>query len=58
MNVGNEKIDDMPVIKDQKDFDCGSGNLLERLIFNNRVPVIIACALITLALGFMAAESM
>lgn len=49
-----DKIDEMPVVKDLKDFDIKSGNVLERMIFNNRVLLIIACALITLMLGFQA----
>ncbi|OQR36641.1 RND transporter [Pseudomonas sp. Bc-h] len=44
----------MPVIADLKDFDMKSGGLLERVIFNNRIPVIIACVLATLILGFFA----
>ena len=37
------------------DFDRNSGNLLERLVFNNRLAMVIVCALITLALGYFAA---
>lgn len=44
----------MPVIAELKDFDMNSGGLLERVIFNNRIPVIIACLLATLVLGFFA----
>ncbi|MBI5604996.1 MAG: RND family transporter [Deltaproteobacteria bacterium] len=56
MDVGTDKdkIDEMPVVQDLNDFDIRSGNRLERLIFNNRVPLIIACALITLILAFQA----
>ncbi len=49
-----DKIDEMPVVKDLKDFDIKSGNVLERMIFNNRVLLIIVCTLITLVLGFQA----
>ncbi|WP_431276082.1 efflux RND transporter permease subunit [Variovorax ureilyticus] len=35
-------------------FDLRSGPRLERLVFNNRLAIIIACALITIALGFLA----
>ncbi len=35
-------------------FDLRSGPRLERLVFNNRLAIVIACALITLALGFIA----
>lgn len=44
----------MPVIPELKDFDMSSGGLLERVIFNNRIPVIIGCLLATLILGFFA----
>src|SRR6195952_3620243 len=44
----------MPVIAELEDFDMNSGGLLERVIFNNRIPVIIACLLATLVLGFFA----
>ncbi|SCK51793.1 hypothetical protein VAR608DRAFT_5218 [Variovorax sp. HW608] len=35
-------------------FDLRSGPRLERLVFNNRLAIVIACALITITLGFMA----
>ena len=41
-----------PVIADPKDFDQKSGNRLERLIFNNRKLVVIACAIITTFFAF------
>ncbi|WP_046481983.1 efflux RND transporter permease subunit [Pseudomonas veronii] len=44
----------MPVIRDLKDFDKTSGGLLERVIFNNRILIIVACVLATLMLGFFA----
>lgn len=52
MAAGMDKIDDMPVVKDVNNFDHSSGNLLERLIFNNRVAVIIVCAVVTLVLAY------
>jgi predicted RND superfamily exporter protein len=33
-------------------FDLNSGSLLERLIFRNRLVILVACAMITLLLGF------
>lgn len=42
----------MAVVSDPTEFDHTSGNLLERLIFNNRAVLIIACALLTAFLGF------
>ncbi|MFC5463103.1 efflux RND transporter permease subunit [Massilia niabensis] len=38
---------EMAVIKDLKDFDRYSGNWLERLVFNNRLWMVLACALLT-----------
>lgn len=43
---------DMEVIKDLKDFDGRSGSLLERLIFNNRVLIVLACLLATVLLAW------
>ncbi|MEJ8845788.1 efflux RND transporter permease subunit [Variovorax rhizosphaerae] len=42
----------MPVIRDLKDFDAHSGNRFERLIFNNRLIVVVLCALATVLLGW------
>jgi predicted RND superfamily exporter protein len=53
--MGNYELDTMPVIHELKGFDARSGNLLERLIFNNRLLVVLACLLATLALGYYAA---
>ena len=50
-HVGNPA---MPVIQDLRDFDLNSGNLLERFIFNNRAPVLLACLIATVVLGFFA----
>ncbi|SEB24685.1 RND family transporter [Variovorax sp. YR216] len=44
----------MPAIAELKDFDRNSGNRFERLIFNHRLLVLIACALATLALAWQA----
>jgi len=51
-------LDQMPVVRRLADFDRRSGNLLERLVFNNRLAVMIACAITTLALGFCAATKL
>ncbi|WP_044872735.1 MMPL family transporter [Pseudomonas sp. LFM046] len=53
--MGNYELDTMPVIQELKGFDVRSGNLLERLIFNNRLLVVLACLLATLTLGYYAA---
>lgn len=54
MAAGINKIDDMPVVKDLRDFNCASGNWLERLVFNHRWLVMIACVIVTMGLGFQA----
>ena len=52
MAVGIEKIDDMPVVKDIRDFDQKSGNKLERIVFNYRMVMVLLCALVTLVFGW------
>jgi predicted RND superfamily exporter protein len=49
--AGHSEQPRMPVIRDLKDFDRRSGNLLERVIFNNRVLVLMACLLATILLA-------
>src|SRR3990167_5167160 len=44
----------MPVIPNLRDFDKSSGGLLERIVFSNRMLVVVACLLATLVLGFFA----
>ena len=56
MAVGTGKTDEMPVVKDLKDFDQKSGNILERLIFNNRMVVMIACIAVTLLLAYQGSK--
>jgi predicted RND superfamily exporter protein len=41
----------MEVVADPKDFDDKSGNKLERLIFNNRLLIILACVAVTVFFG-------
>ena len=38
------------------DFDPQSGSLLERILFNNRVLVIMICLLVTVGLGYQATK--
>ena len=37
----------MAVVADRDGFDKQSGNILERLIFNNRAWVVLGCVLLT-----------
>lgn len=48
------KQGEMPVVRELRDFDTHSGNLLERLVFNHRALFIALIALVTLVLGYMA----
>ena len=48
------KQGEMPVVRELRDFDIHSGNLLERLVFNHRALFIALIALVTLVLGYMA----
>jgi predicted RND superfamily exporter protein len=55
MDMGNNGIDSMPVIADLREFDRNSGTWLERLVFNRRLALMLACLLATLVLGWFAA---
>ncbi|MGN8248074.1 efflux RND transporter permease subunit [Pseudomonas sp. SMV7] len=46
--------DTLPVIRNLDDFDACSGNGLERLVFNHRLPFVLGMLLATLVLGYMA----
>jgi len=46
--------DTLPVIRNLADFDPRSGNGLECLVFNHRLPFLLCMLLATLVLGFMA----
>ncbi|OMQ29628.1 efflux RND transporter permease subunit [Pseudomonas putida] len=52
--MGNIKQDAMPVIRELRDFDRRSGNLLERLVFNYRPLFMLLMAMATVMLGYMA----
>ncbi|WP_407692974.1 efflux RND transporter permease subunit [Pseudomonas paeninsulae] len=52
--MGKIKQDTMPVIRDLRDFDTSTGNLLERVVFNHRPLFVVLMALITVLLGYMA----
>jgi hypothetical protein len=54
----SDELDQMPVVRDFRSFDPQSGNALERLVFNHRMLVMVACALITLVLGYFAATKL
>ncbi len=54
MNI-EQDFNHQPVVKDVRDFDRRSGNVVERALFNHRPIVVLLCLLVTLLLGFQAA---
>src|SRR5471032_1043875 len=55
MDMHINDADAMPVVRDLAHFDQRSGNLLERIVFNHRLLVMLACAIVTLVLGYVGA---
>ncbi len=58
MAAVSDDLDQMPVVRRLADFDRRSGNMLERLVFNNRLIMVVACAIATLVLGYFAATKL
>ncbi|NDZ17741.1 RND transporter [Variovorax sp. WS11] len=56
MALASAQSNTMPVVAQRFDFDERSGTLLERLIFNYRVILVAACAIVTLLLGLSATK--
>jgi predicted RND superfamily exporter protein len=56
VSIGPSVIETMPVVRDRRKFDQGSGGLCERLIFNHRGWILAFCAIVTLMLGVMASR--
>ncbi|MBD1551515.1 efflux RND transporter permease subunit [Pseudomonas typographi] len=54
MSFSSAPLDHMPVIGRVEDFDTRSGSTFERLIFNNRFAIVLACAAVTIGLAFCA----
>jgi predicted RND superfamily exporter protein len=52
--VDNMRFDPSPVIARIENFNRGSGSFLERLLFNNRPVILLACLVITIVLGLEA----
>jgi hypothetical protein len=52
MQATTNTLDAMPVVRSPAQFDCRSGHLLERLIFNNRLLLLATCLVVTLFLGY------
>jgi predicted RND superfamily exporter protein len=51
MNINSGKLQPLHEVPGSFDFDPSSGSFLERLIFGNRVVVLIICVLVTLMLA-------
>src|SRR3954452_17003507 len=58
MSITSDALDTMPVIRDAAEFDHRSGNVLERVVFNNRLAMMIVCAIVTIVLGYAAATKL
>ena len=58
MTMSTDDLDAMPVVPRLDDFDSGSGNRLERLIFNHRIIVVAACAIATLVFTYCVATKL
>jgi len=58
MAAATDLMERMPVVRTMADFNPKSGSLLERMIFNHRLAVIIACVITTLVLLFGAAAKL
>ena len=54
MSTSTGPLDRMPVVRTIDDFDTRSGNLLERLVFNHRFIMVMACIVVTVLLGWAA----
>lgn len=51
MTLTTKNSGDWPVISDLAHFDTRSGSLVERALFNNRIWVVLLCAVLTVLLG-------
>ncbi len=54
MAHGASSSDDLLVISDLSEFDRNSGTLIERLVFNNRLLIMILCLVATIVFGWAA----
>ncbi|RJG01836.1 efflux RND transporter permease subunit [Noviherbaspirillum sedimenti] len=54
MALTTSHSDAMPIMASVGDFDKRSGNLIERLVFNNRVLLVVVCFIVTVMLGLFA----
>jgi uncharacterized protein len=54
MSLATSPPNGQPAQQDLASFDRQSGSLVERVLFNNRLAVVIICALLTMLLGWQA----
>jgi predicted RND superfamily exporter protein len=54
MDMGTSQGGAMPVVRELAGFDRHSGSLLERAVFNHRLPMMLVCAVVTLVLAYLA----
>ncbi|WP_322095058.1 efflux RND transporter permease subunit [Paraburkholderia bannensis] len=52
-----EQYKAVPLEREAPEFDIGSGNVVERLIFNHRRLILLLCAIVTLVLGVQALKT-
>ena len=55
--MANHGATPSPVIAEIADFDRDSGSPIERLLFNNRLVILLCCLFLTLFLGFQATRT-
>jgi predicted RND superfamily exporter protein len=55
--LANHGATPSPVIAEIADFDRNSGSRAERLLFNNRLVILLSCLFLTLFLGFQATKT-
>jgi predicted RND superfamily exporter protein len=58
MAVASDNLDRMPVVRNLADFNPQSGTRLERLIFNNRLLVVLACVVASVVLAVVALQKL
>jgi len=58
MDMTNNGLDSMPVVAELAHFNPRSGNWLERLVFNNRLWMVLLCGALTVVLGWTATTRM
>jgi len=54
MAAATDSLNRMPTLRLLSEFDPKSGNALERLIFNNRLAMILVCAVLSVTLAWIA----